>query len=145
MAKAKAAARKSVKSVPARRARPQQAAMPRSMQNRGSGDTRKAVQVPPGRVKRGSGPRAADALTRVTHETEVRGTETRVERVVERAPKPSLPDVDRSAGRGRYVYCIIRANQALKFRSEEHTSELQSPCNLVCRLLLEKKKTILRP
>src|SRR5256885_2591757 len=28
------------------------------------------------------------------------------------------------------------------FRSEEHTSELQSPCNLVCRLLLEKKKKI---
>src|SRR5256885_12050175 len=27
-------------------------------------------------------------------------------------------------------------------RSEEHTSELQSPCNLVCRLLLEKKKKI---
>src|SRR3989454_1762165 len=27
-------------------------------------------------------------------------------------------------------------------RSEEHTSELQSPCNLVCRLLLEKKKRI---
>src|SRR5256885_12235024 len=26
------------------------------------------------------------------------------------------------------------------FRSEEHTSELQSPCNLVCRLLLEKKQ-----
>src|SRR5256885_11733069 len=31
------------------------------------------------------------------------------------------------------------------FRSEEHTSELQSPCNLVCRLLLEKKKTPLLP
>src|SRR2546426_3984898 len=30
----------------------------------------------------------------------------------------------------------------LKSRSEEHTSELQSPCNLVCRLLLEKKKKI---
>src|SRR5205807_9172146 len=29
--------------------------------------------------------------------------------------------------------------QYLKVRSEEHTSELQSPCNLVCRLLLEKK------
>src|SRR5256885_12235475 len=28
-------------------------------------------------------------------------------------------------------------------RSEEHTSELQSPCNLVCRLLLEKKKNII--
>src|ERR1022692_4978687 len=27
-------------------------------------------------------------------------------------------------------------------RSEEHTSELQSPCNLVCRLLLEKKKKV---
>src|SRR5256885_3212087 len=30
--------------------------------------------------------------------------------------------------------------EALQQRSEEHTSELQSPCNLVCRLLLEKKK-----
>src|SRR2546426_4911148 len=29
----------------------------------------------------------------------------------------------------------------VKDRSEEHTSELQSPCNLVCRLLLEKKNT----
>src|SRR5256885_10795242 len=29
--------------------------------------------------------------------------------------------------------------EALQQRSEEHTSELQSPCNLVCRLLLEKK------
>src|SRR5256885_9169049 len=31
--------------------------------------------------------------------------------------------------------------QMPSLRSEEHTSELQSPCNLVCRLLLEKKKT----
>src|SRR2546426_6055154 len=30
-------------------------------------------------------------------------------------------------------------------RSEEHTSELQSPCNLVCRLLLEKKKKKNKP
>src|SRR5256885_659842 len=30
-------------------------------------------------------------------------------------------------------------------RSEEHTSELQSPCNLVCRLLLEKKKVFCIP
>src|SRR5256885_6412639 len=30
-------------------------------------------------------------------------------------------------------------------RSEEHTSELQSPCNLVCRLLLEKKKNFTTP
>src|SRR5256885_17044079 len=33
------------------------------------------------------------------------------------------------------------AAQFAEDRSEEHTSELQSPCNLVCRLLLEKKKT----
>src|SRR5256885_11725426 len=32
------------------------------------------------------------------------------------------------------------ARRSWKTRSEEHTSELQSPCNLVCRLLLEKKK-----
>src|SRR5256885_4947763 len=35
-------------------------------------------------------------------------------------------------------------NAAQDMRSEEHTSELQSPCNLVCRLLLEKKKNINR-
>src|SRR2546426_3909469 len=33
-----------------------------------------------------------------------------------------------------------RQRIGLRDRSEEHTSELQSPCNLVCRLLLEKKK-----
>src|SRR2546426_3441015 len=33
-----------------------------------------------------------------------------------------------------------RSKMVLLCRSEEHTSELQSPCNLVCRLLLEKKK-----
>src|SRR2546426_6229379 len=33
---------------------------------------------------------------------------------------------------------------ALRQRSEEHTSELQSPCNLVCRLLLEKKRSSFR-
>src|SRR5205807_8180595 len=32
--------------------------------------------------------------------------------------------------------------EAASIRSEEHTSELQSPCNLVCRLLLEKKKEV---
>src|SRR2546426_2323684 len=33
----------------------------------------------------------------------------------------------------------LKASKVVR-RSEEHTSELQSPCNLVCRLLLEKKK-----
>src|SRR5256885_9086067 len=35
----------------------------------------------------------------------------------------------------------VRLDGSGRQRSEEHTSELQSPCNLVCRLLLEKKKT----
>src|SRR5256885_7177439 len=35
---------------------------------------------------------------------------------------------------------ILNGQAAAERRSEEHTSELQSPCNLVCRLLLEKKK-----
>src|SRR5256885_13078420 len=36
---------------------------------------------------------------------------------------------------------VVRNRVARIVRSEEHTSELQSPCNLVCRLLLEKKTT----
>src|SRR2546426_1780723 len=40
------------------------------------------------------------------------------------------------------TFCI---SWAVKRRSEEHTSELQSPCNLVCRLLLEKKNLKLFP
>src|SRR5256885_10559288 len=42
-------------------------------------------------------------------------------------------------------YCLLSpappTPDGVHDRSEEHTSELQSPCNLVCRLLLEKKKT----
>src|SRR5256885_12465161 len=52
-------------------------------------------------------------------------------------------------GRERHVDPVVRAplgderlrrEERIDRRSEEHTSELQSPCNLVCRLLLEKKK-----
>src|SRR5256885_7776416 len=35
---------------------------------------------------------------------------------------------------------LVGGQRPAEERSEEHTSELQSPCNLVCRLLLEKKK-----
>src|SRR5256885_10769007 len=41
---------------------------------------------------------------------------------------------------GDYDFSLIRRFAKQRGRSEEHTSELQSPCNLVCRLLLEKKK-----
>src|SRR5438876_7785980 len=51
------------------------------------------------------------------------------------------PTVDslREAARRR----AVRASLLTLRRSEEHTSELQSPVHLVCRLLLEKKKTYL--
>src|SRR2546426_6577927 len=51
------------------------------------------------------------------------------------------PDRPRSAcGRAPPTRPTPRSSPPFRSRSEEHTSELQSPCNLVCRLLLEKKK-----
>src|SRR5256885_3940489 len=46
--------------------------------------------------------------------------------------EPNLP------GNATGMCAVSRSSQG-QMRSEEHTSELQSPCNLVCRLLLEKK------
>src|SRR5256885_9413527 len=51
------------------------------------------------------------------------------------AMEPTTSSGDRST---------LSADRAPSSRSEEHTSELQSPCNLVCRLLLEKKKHVHR-
>src|SRR2546426_9338214 len=47
---------------------------------------------------------------------------------------------DRGQGVRQVVAELPDGVQRVDHRSEEHTSELQSPCNLVCRLLLEKKK-----
>src|SRR5256885_5719102 len=48
--------------------------------------------------------------------------------------------VDRTPGAGRHAnFSGGIASASATSRSEEHTSELQSPCNLVCRLLLEIK------
>src|SRR5256885_8123159 len=50
------------------------------------------------------------------------------------------------ADRNRWAWPLLTplcrrcSTLGMRLRSEEHTSELQSPCNLVCRLLLEKKK-----
>src|SRR2546426_3835663 len=71
--------------------------------------------------------------------------------MIRRPPRSTLfpyTTLFRSRGRGaplRYPACS-RARSAARHagRSEEHTSELQSPCNLVCRLLLEKKKKLRR-
>src|SRR5256885_15855415 len=56
---------------------------------------------------------------------------------------------DRTDARGRTRRCHLRLRRRDGAappapRSEEHTSELQSPCNLVCRLLLEKKNKTAR-
>src|SRR5262249_61150150 len=59
---------------------------------------------------------------------------------------PARPAVSRRArlARGRTVASTFgRARCRANLRSEEHTSELQSLTNLVCRLLLEKKKIII--
>src|SRR2546426_10605116 len=58
---------------------------------------------------------------------------------LDRAPPGAVASF---AGVGNpHVRSRLRAGEVvLDLRSEEHTSELQSPCNLVCRLLLEKKK-----
>src|SRR5256885_13219897 len=63
------------------------------------------------------------------------------------ARAPARPSASAASG-SRPRACsesAIRRQAAACARSEEHTSELQSPCNLVCRLLLEKKKYNLRP
>src|SRR5438093_6720382 len=57
-----------------------------------------------------------------------------------RSPSPRPPAwPPRSVAGGRSERAVL-----LDLRSEEHTSELQSLTNLVCRLLLEKKKTLFR-
>src|SRR5688500_19109314 len=72
--------------------------------------------------------------------------------MLERQPRSSLfpyTTLFRSVVVAGNTEAVDRAIESLKGvakrviklnRSEEHTSELQSPCNLVCRLLLEKKK-----
>src|SRR2546426_3878308 len=63
------------------------------------------------------------------------GTEADVVEVVHvEDQRSALPAVDAE------VLQVEIADDQTDRRSEEHTSELQSPCNLVCRLLLEKKK-----
>src|SRR5256885_6732818 len=51
-------------------------------------------------------------------------------------------DADAGTAGTKQVPRGSRGARRRKRRSEEHTSELQSPCNLVCRLLLEKKNKI---
>src|ERR1035437_4950325 len=74
--------------------------------------------------------------TRVTLETVLSAfTEgATAEEIAQRYPSISLADAYRVIG-----YCLRHASDLEPYRSEEHTSELQSRQYLVCRLLLEKK------
>src|SRR2546426_7404257 len=57
------------------------------------------------------------------------------------AAEPADAAVHVAVGAARDAVVVLVVGIGVgKERSEEHTSELQSPCNLVCRLLLEKKK-----
>src|SRR5260370_22740128 len=56
------------------------------------------------------------------------------------APQQSFGLEARAMARGAFGVGAIAREQHANVRSEEHTSELQSHLNLVCRLLLEKKK-----
>src|SRR3989454_6123746 len=66
--------------------------------------------------------------------------------VLREVGRQAAEEVARSLDRAEHLLVADRHGpthqlaQLLRQRSEEHTSELQSPCNLVCRLLLEKKK-----
>src|SRR5256885_4980945 len=57
-----------------------------------------------------------------------------------RSSRPSPRPASRHPTSRRPPITTCRPSPTRAPRSEEHTSELQSPCNLVCRLLLEKKK-----
>src|SRR5256885_9403601 len=76
--------------------------------------------------------------------------------MIRRPPRSTLfpyTTLFRSKGDDLHQVCMGSASAGPLFvhlrgekrRSEEHTSELQSPCNLVCRLLLEKKNIKARP
>src|SRR5205807_4812298 len=71
-----------------------------------------------------------------------RSSTFRVRRDSIKTREPSRETERMRSGSSSKTYCPTKAASlsAGISRSEEHTSELQSPCNLVCRLLLEKKK-----
>src|SRR3989454_12671053 len=81
--------------------------------------------------------RAAAATATAFDQLKVRQTKSQVEQGEDGEQR----EIEGSAG-DREVSVTLKpeGKNGTRVRSEEHTSELQSPCNLVCRLLLEKKK-----
>src|SRR5688500_19913916 len=89
-----------------------------------------------------------DALPIFRQEMEVQGTSEPLRQLLEEVKELDRPEPVAPAPVPEFsdpvIWVSLRkgAFSARLFRSEEHTSELQSPCNLVCRLLLEKKKVL---
>src|SRR5256885_2572862 len=73
----------------------------------------------------------------------LRVTEPRRGEQPERRPPTRVDQIEQDPQlfRAQGANLVLVLFDARSMRSEEHTSELQSPCNLVCRLLLEKKNT----
>src|SRR2546426_6929145 len=88
---------------------------------------------------------AEDDLPDLGEEVERMASEVALE--LQRVCPPASP-ADQAAfdrcRRSLFGDSALRRSLAPRLRSEEHTSELQSPCNLVCRLLLEKKNISVR-
>src|SRR5207248_8611925 len=103
----------------------------------------------PGPLRPARGVLAAVAVARQRAAVSARaprggGTSLRVRRVHRgaRPPAPHVPAADRARARDVRAGTVLPQAHGPHRRSEEHTSELQSPYDFVCRLLLEKKKYI---
>src|SRR5207247_9503769 len=93
-------------------------------------------------VVAGSQPSISSLFPYTTLFRSIRIVETRhlARRPARHGKQPSGEGLAELGGEGRYIR--DQGSQAIRPRSEEHTSELQSRVDLVCRLLLEKKKII---
>src|SRR5438477_6274276 len=88
---------------------------------------------------------ATDALPYTTLFRSAEGRDAREHRLqgrVDGVAGEMFADRSRAAGEGAHVKVGAHPWAVVDRRSEEHTSELQSHVNLVCRLLLEKKRTV---
>src|SRR2546426_12565356 len=84
-----------------------------------------------------------EALMRLRKRSSDKNTVSLDEPVEVEGKNPVLREIEDWADNPEKRYAKLELgkilNETVQRRSEEHTSELQSPCNLVCRLLLEKK------
>src|SRR5256885_378208 len=111
--------------------------------------TPRALRVPEGSVREHpNGALGVASLTVAVHDLDASldryrallGPGLPLQRLDNQGARLALPGFDLLLQGAQALAASDALRQRLATRSEEHTSELQSPCNLVCRLLLEKKK-----